>query len=132
MTWGTRTSAPPAARTFRHPLGNPYRIEEGKSPSVEDLTENTPVTFGDMDSSPTKAWLVAHRDDPQWGSFFHRTFDKRREELFVLASDPDQINNVAGDPRFEKIRKELNGRLMRELTRTKDPRVTGDGTTFDK
>jgi arylsulfatase A-like enzyme len=120
-------------RPDRWPLGDPYKIEDGKAPSVEDLTENTMVTFNDMDSSPTKAWLITHRNDPQWTRFYQLAFNKRpREELFVLAGDPDQINNVAAEARYEKVRKELNSRLMDELKRTKDPRVTGDGMTFDK
>jgi N-sulfoglucosamine sulfohydrolase len=117
----------------RWPLGNPYGIEEGKTPSEADLTGNTMITLMDMDSSPTKAWLITHRNEPQWARFFQIAFAKRpREELYVLAGDPDQLKNVAADVRYEKVRKELNRRLMGELTRTKDPRVTGDGMTFDQ
>ena len=85
-----------------------------------------------MDAGPTKAWLVEHRDDPQWRPLFDLAFAKRpREELYALASDPDQVKNVAGDPRFEKTRAELHERLMAELRRTGDPRVTGDGSYFE-
>jgi uncharacterized sulfatase len=52
--------------------------------------------------------------------------------LFILKNDPDQIKNVAANPKYAAIKKKLNAQLMTELKRTGDPRVTGDGTTFDK
>ncbi|MCX7422531.1 MAG: sulfatase [Planctomycetia bacterium] len=117
----------------RWPLGNPYELDDGKTPDLKALANETFVTFRDMDASPTKAWLVAHRHEPQWKPYFDRTFAKRpREELFVLADDPDQIHNVAADPKYDTIRKDLNQKLMAELIRTNDPRVTGDKQFFEK
>lgn len=116
----------------RWPMGNPYNIEGDRSPGLTDLTENTMVTFMDMDSSPTKAWLVAHRNDPEWAWHYKIAFEKRpREELYILASDPDQVKNVADNAQYAKIREQLNRQLITELKRTNDPRVTGDGSTFD-
>ncbi|HBU59181.1 MAG TPA: sulfatase, partial [Verrucomicrobiales bacterium] len=42
------------------------------------------------------------------------------------------LKNVASDVKYAAIKKKLNTQLMTELKRTKDPRVTGDGSTFDK
>jgi uncharacterized sulfatase len=39
---------------------------------------------------------------------------------------------VASDPKFAEIREQLNRQLMDELKRTGDPRVTGDGKTFER
>ena len=85
-----------------------------------------------MDASPTKAWLVEHRNEPEWKRFFDFAFAKRpREELYVFANDPHQINNVADDPQYATIRESMNQRLMDELKRTGDPRVIDDGKFFE-
>ena len=119
-------------RPERWPMGDPSGLDGDRPLGRESLVEDTFVTFADMDSSPTKAWLVESRADPRWRPFFDLAFAKRpREELYALASDPDQVENVAGDPRFEKTRAELHERLMAELRRTGDPRVTGDGSYFE-
>jgi len=116
----------------RWPMGNPYNIAE-KGPSSEELAGNTFVTFPDMDASPTKAFLVTHREDKKWKRYYDLAFGKRpREELYILAEDPDQVLNVAGDPKYAEIQKKLDRRLLSELKRTKDPRVTGDEMTFEK
>ena len=65
-----------------------------------------------MDASPTKAWLIAHRNDPKWKWHYDFAFGKRpAEELYDLAKDPDQINNVAADPAYAKAKQELAERL---------------------
>jgi N-sulfoglucosamine sulfohydrolase len=116
----------------RWPMGDPRHLE-GDPPDREALTENTFVTYADMDAGPTKAWLVLHRDDPKWRPYYDLAFGRRpREELFVLADDPHQVKNVADDPKYAGVRSELNRRLMSELRRTGDPRVTNDGSHFEK
>lgn len=117
----------------RWPLGNPYRLDDARPPSSEDLARDTRITLRDMDAGPTKAWLVEHRSDPMWQPFYERAFGKRpREELYVLRDDHDQIRNVATEPKFAAVRAELEKRLMDELKRTGDPRVSGDGAYFEK
>jgi arylsulfatase A-like enzyme len=117
----------------RWPMGNPYNLDSGDGPSLESLTEQTFVTFMDMDAGPTKAWLVSHRDDPRWKRHYDLAFARRpREELYVLADDPHQVRNRADDPQLAAVRQELHDRLMAELKRTGDPRVIGDGGTFEK
>jgi len=60
-------------------------------------------------------------------------FGKRpAEELYDLAEDPDQLNNVAGERRYARVKKKLADTLMAELKATKDPRVLGKGDAFDK
>ncbi len=116
----------------RWPMGNPYKLDGDNEPDAATLAANTRVTLSDMDSSPTKAWLIKHRNDPEWKPFYDLAFAKRpREQLFVIADDPDQLRNVAADPKYESVRAELNQKLMSELTRTTDPRVTGDKQFFE-
>ena len=42
------------------------------------------------------------------------------------------MNNVAGKPEYAEVQRALSKRLMIILADTNDPRVMGDGSTFDK
>jgi N-sulfoglucosamine sulfohydrolase len=60
-------------------------------------------------------------------------FAKRpEEELYDCKKDPEQLTNVATDPKYAKIKKTLAAKLMENLLLTGDPRATGDGDQFDK
>ncbi|TWU08016.1 sulfatase family protein [Stieleria varia] len=102
-------------------LGKP----EGPMPSYEDLRENTFAAFGDMDASPTKAWVATRRDeDPK---SFDYAFGRPPEfELYDIKADPHCLENLAGDPKSQDVRSRLHDRLMGELKSTGDPRVTDD------
>src|SRR6185437_2929007 len=117
----------------RWPLGAPYAVTETAAPSAKELENNTFAAFPDMDASPTKAWLVAHRHDSQRKWQYDYAFAKRPgEELYDLRKDPDEITNVAADPVYAKMKRELAGRLLKTLADAGDPRVTGDGETFER
>ncbi|MFP6573544.1 MAG: sulfatase [Pirellulaceae bacterium] len=117
----------------RWPMGNPYNLTDTKTPATNVLENNTFVTFGDLDASPTKAWIIEHRNEKKWQQHYDWAFGKRpEEELFVIADDPDQVNNVAGKPQYAAVKSKLRKQLLDELKRVKDPRVMGDGSTFDK
>lgn len=119
-------------RPDRFPLGDPYRLDGTNPPSVDELTETTRVTLPDEDAGPTKAWLVTHRDDPQWKPYFDRAYGKRPgEELYDLRKDPHQMRNVATHPSYAGIADELRERLLGELRRTGDPRLVDDGEFFE-
>ena len=117
----------------RWPMGNPYNLSATKTPEIKVLENNTFVTFGDLDASPTKAWVIEHRNEKKWQQHYDWAFGKRpEEELFVIADDPDQVNNVAGKPQYAAVKSKLRKQLLDELKRVEDPRVLGDGSTFDK
>ena len=117
----------------RWPMGAPYQVTDTSEPAANDLENDTRVAFADMDASPTKAWLVAHRNEPQWKKYYDYAFAKRPgEELYDLRNDPDQITNVAGDSKYDSTRQEMSARLIEILKAANDPRVTGDGGTFDR
>ncbi|MBM3982034.1 MAG: sulfatase [Planctomycetes bacterium] len=117
----------------RYPLGSPKTVTAEKAPTADALTNDTYAAFADMDASPTKAWLVEHRNDPKWKWHYDYAFAKRpAEELFDLKADPDQIKNVAGDKEYEATRKKLAEQLMKELTAAGDPRVTEKDCRFEK
>jgi N-sulfoglucosamine sulfohydrolase len=42
-------------------------------------------------------------------------------ELYDLESDPDEVVNLAGDPKYAGVREELSDKLVAFLERTKDP-----------
>jgi|GEM_PF-182582 len=124
----------------RWPLGRPKFDDknetaptaESSEPSLDALTNNTFVAFGDMDASPTKAWLVTHRNDPAVRPFYDRAFAKRpAEELYDLKKDKHQLKNVASDSAYAETKARLRQQLFEELIATKDPRVVGGGWYFD-
>ncbi|MST00566.1 MAG: sulfatase [Pedosphaera sp.] len=117
----------------RWPMGSPHAVTPTSAPSQNELEFNTRACFPDMDAGPAKAWLIAHRNDPQWKWHYDYAFGKRPgEELYDLAKDPDQIQNIAAIPAYADKRKELSEQLMKVLKDAGDPRVTGVGDTFDK
>ena len=114
-------------------MGSPAMAAEKSLPPTEAMENNTYVAYADMDASPTKAWLIEHRDDPKLKWHYDFAFAKRPgEELYDLKKDPEQTNNVAADPAYSKSKQEMSARLMKLLTDAKDPRVTGDGKTFER
>jgi len=98
-----------------------------------DAAYRTGAWLGDCDNGPTKFYLWANRglDDTHRQSYA-LSFDKRpAEELYVLAMDADQVNNVAGEGEFEPIRQKLAAQLTDCLKRTGDPRETDEPARFD-
>ena len=84
------------------------------------------------EAGPAKAWLVEHRHDPRWKQCFDHAYGKRpREELFDLKKDPHQMHNVATDPAYASVVKDLRQRLLSELMRTGDPRLVDNGRFFE-
>jgi N-sulfoglucosamine sulfohydrolase len=117
----------------RWPMGSPAAAAATPLPPADALESNTFIAYADMDASPTKAWLVAHQNDRQWKWHYDFAFGKRPpEELYDVKKDPDQIHNLVADPAYAKQKQDLSTRLMTLLTNARDPRVTGDGKTFDR
>lgn len=117
----------------RWPMGDPMKLTATSEPTAQELEENTYVAFGDMDASPTKAWLVAHRNDPKWQRHYEFAFGKRpAEELYDLRRDPQQMNNLATDPAYSKQKTQLATQLMTILKNAGDPRVGSDPQSWEK
>jgi len=77
--------------------------------------------------------MVKNRHDPRWQEHWQLGFGKRpAQELYDQRRDPDQLHNVADDPAYAKTRAELSQRLLDTLRATGDPRVQGDGLTFER
>jgi N-sulfoglucosamine sulfohydrolase len=118
----------------RWPMGEAmgYGLPPETWPSNEQLTNDTFAAFGDMDASPTKAWLILNHDSQQWQPFFNRAFGIRPpEELYDLKTDPDQITNLADQTGYQEQREHLRGRLLSILQTANDPRLTEDPPRFE-
>lgn len=117
----------------RWPMGSPKFTSTADMPSLDALEHNTFVAFADMDASPTKAWLVHQFGEEDWEWHYNYAFGKRPgEELYDLHKDPEQMVNRADDPAYAEQKRELAARLLKVLADAKDPRVQGDGKTFDR
>ena len=98
-----------------------------------------PPLFGDVDAhmlhfpSPTKMFLLQRPDDPDFSSLFQLAFSKRpAEELYDLAQDPHQMNNVAGDLSYASVKEDLVSQLQVYLETTGDPREVGGAMKWDR
>ena len=106
-------------------IGPDYAAPSGSMPSLERLREDTFAAFGDLDASPTKAWIVTHREESP--SMFQYAVGRRPQyELYDLKSDKHCMNNLAGDPDFAETENQLRQRLLSELRQTGDPRVSDE------
>ena len=112
-------------------MGDPKVVTDTDMPSIDELTNNTFIAFGDLDASPTKAYLIKHRLDQR--RFYELSFAQRpREELYDLKNDPDQMNNVAYWSRYQDQRQQMHDELVAELKGLGDPRVQGEGEHFER
>ncbi len=93
----------------------------------------TRTGFADLDAGPTKAWLIANRNDPKGKPYFDAAFGLRpAEELYDCRTDPDQVKNVAADPKYATAKTEMAERLMKVLKDAGDPRVIDAECRFDR
>jgi N-sulfoglucosamine sulfohydrolase len=97
-----------------------------------------PPLFGDVDAwklqyaSPTKEYLLVHRNDPRVRPLYQLAFGKRpAEELYDLRRDPHPMRNVAAEPAYAQRRQTLATALTGHLRATGDPRETGGKAIWD-
>jgi len=113
----------------RWPGGAPEGLEKpGAQPfTFERLASDTFTALADIDASPSKAWLLLHRNEPAVQPLAAAVMDKRpARELYDLHKDPYELTNVAEDPAYARKVQELDGQLMAELKATGDPRACND------
>lgn len=96
---------------------NPYNNERG---------------YGDVDGSPTKEYMLDHKDEVTINPFFKRAFDKRPEyELFDVKKDPNQFKNLANNKKYSKILKKMKQAMEKWQKETEDPRIESDTDIWD-
>lgn len=107
-------------RPDRWPGGDPIAPKDGKR------------GFHDVDGSPTKEYMLDHKDDADMNIYFRRAFDKRPEyELFDVKKDPNQFNNLAADKRYAKVLKRMKKQMLQWQKDTQDPRAESDTDIWD-
>ena len=115
-------------------MGDPQGLDDlhAEAPSAEDLTGKTFIAYPDMDASPTKSYMIHHRAEQDVQELFEIGFGKRpQEELYDLRVDPHYMNNIADDPEYDPIRKELSTALMQILREQSDPRLVESPCRFE-
>ncbi len=107
----------------------PTRWPSG-SPDASDCARSLP--YGEIDSSPTKDYLMEHRNEPGVARLAELAFGMRpAEELYDLSRDPHQLVNVAGATAMAEVQAKLRQRLFDYLKQTHDPRVVGGTVDWD-
>jgi N-sulfoglucosamine sulfohydrolase len=107
----------------------PSRWPSG-SPDASDCARAIP--YGEVDSSPTKDFMMQHRDQPGVDRLAELAFGMRPgDELYDLKNDPGQLRNVADNPEYKSLLEKLKSQLMSELASTGDPRVVGGPVLWD-
>lgn len=104
-----------------------------KTWTAEQIATSYYTEYGDIDPGPTKAYLITQKSDPAVKAFFDRAVGPRPpRELYSVARDPYQLDNLAGRPEMAETVARLDRQLMDALRRTGDPRASGRGDAFDK
>jgi len=110
-----------------------YNFEPQRWPAgVPEGSSHPMDKFADCDNGPTKFFIMDQHVDPKYKKYYDWCFAKRpAQELYDLTADPDQLNNLAGNPQNAEIEAELHDKLFRELKAAADPRVLGQTEIFD-
>ncbi|HJZ90286.1 MAG TPA: sulfatase/phosphatase domain-containing protein, partial [Gemmataceae bacterium] len=89
---------------------------------ILNLAHPLPYPFA-SDIYNSASWQgVLERKDTMLGKRSREAFEHRpREELYDLSKDPDELKNVAADPAYADVLKDLRAKLKDWQTATKDP-----------
>jgi len=98
-----------------------------------DFAHYSQGIYGDIDRCETKWFMHKQREDPKIRPLFDLAFGKRPpEEMYDVKADPDQIRNLAADPRHRSGLGKLRAQLTAHLRETGDPRETGKPAQWDQ
>lgn len=87
------------------------------------------AAYTDIDAAPSKTFIIENHKKEDIRPYFDLINKKRPEfELYNVADDPFCLNNLVGNPMFEGTENELKDELIKELSRSKDPRIVGPNT----
>jgi len=117
----------------RWPAGAPQRLKPdsiggtypmyGLDSTGQHISE---WAFTDIDACPTKSWIVENHETEAGSQFFEMAVAKRPEyELFDVVADPYCLQNLAGDPEFAGMLRNMQQIMKKELKATQDPRLVG-------
>jgi N-sulfoglucosamine sulfohydrolase len=127
-----------AIRTYEHLYIRNYEPQRWPAGAPDhsmayEFKQGSRSWLGDCDNGPSKSYIVANKDlDAIHQRSYELCFGKRpAEELYDLQKDPDQLFNVAQDPAYAAIKKQLATRLSAKLKSSGDPREIGGAEKFD-
>ncbi len=107
----------------RWPVGDPDHIEQFRD--WNDNERHAKGPYRDIDESLTKAWLINNRHVSEAAYAIELTLNKRPfEELYELATDPDQLDNIAELPTAVATKTQLSKKLDALLESSQDPRLS--------
>lgn len=107
----------------------PSRWPSG-SPDLSVCARSIP--YGEIDTSPTKTYMMKHRSTHGVAHLAELSFGMRpAEELYDLKKDPDQLVNLAGSISYNEIQQKLRRQLFNYLAETQDPRIVGGTVEWD-
>jgi uncharacterized sulfatase len=91
-----------------------------------------PEFYGDIDASPSKTYMMAHREEPGVRELFALAFGRRpAEELYAMRDGYGCLRNVAAEPGCAEALARLRERLETILRQQGDPRLKGLGSVYD-
>ncbi len=109
-----------------------WNVKPDRWPVGDPTGSGQPEGYHDIDSSPTKTFMIQHQNDPKMKTLFHLGFEKRSaEELYDVKNDPACLKNLAYAPAFREIKNNLKTQLQSELKEQGDPRMLGNGDIFE-
>jgi N-sulfoglucosamine sulfohydrolase len=92
-----------------------------------DFISSNNTYHGDVDAGATKTFMVLEENQKKYAKEYLLSFGKRpKEELYKISIDGDQVNNLAGNRAYDKVKKELSASLTKYLTETGDPRIRNE------
>ena len=124
----------------RWPAGAPQAIKPGSDGERlpmygidEAGIHHSDWAFTDIDASPSKSFLVENHASEEGQYYFNLSYGKLPEyEMYNVEEDPDCLNNLYGNKEYASVAKELKRALVKELEKSRDPRVVGpDKEIFD-
>ncbi|MFC1760730.1 sulfatase [Planctomycetota bacterium] len=85
------------------------------------------------DASPSKSYLTSLKPvDPEY-RYYEMSFGLRpEEELYHIRKDPDCMVNLAVNPEYAAVKKQMREQMEADLTAQGDPRTLGQGDVFDQ
>ena len=112
------------------PAGD-HAPESAKAPLLAAADEKSLWPgYEDIDNGPTKIMLIENKG--KYPEYFKSGYEKRpAEELYDIRNDSGCMKNLADDPKYQIIKKELKKTLEKDLKAQGDPRMSGKGDVFD-
>ncbi|MDP8245502.1 MAG: sulfatase [Candidatus Hinthialibacter antarcticus] len=91
-----------------------------------------PPGYHDIDDSPSKSYLIEHREEEHIQPLFEHSYGKNPpEQLFDIRRDPGCLNNLADQPQLAATKNQLWSELLQQLEKGNDPRVKGKGDAYE-